>query len=127
MRRVPDGLRPDHPVPENKGVDAVVNPVERRIGGPLEEQHIALEDLVFQVPYRVGQVVIGKPHKIPWWRSLIFREKSVAEQLIFRAEGVTIVFGPIKILRSSRAARRNGFSPGGRGVYIGFRVAFSLD
>ncbi|HEY7088076.1 MAG TPA: PTS sugar transporter subunit IIA [Tepidisphaeraceae bacterium] len=46
--------------------------------------------LRFAREYRVGQVVIGKPHHVPWWRRAILREKSVAEQLLFRAEGLTI-------------------------------------
>ncbi len=46
--------------------------------------------LHFAREYRVGQIVIGKPHPIPWWRRLLKLEKSVAEELIFRAEGVTI-------------------------------------
>jgi two-component system, OmpR family, sensor histidine kinase KdpD len=46
--------------------------------------------LRFAKEYRVGQIVIGKPHKIPWWRQFLLLERSVAEQLLFRAEGVTI-------------------------------------
>jgi two-component system sensor histidine kinase KdpD len=46
--------------------------------------------LRFAREYRVGQVVIGKPHPIPWWRRLL-GHKSVAEQLIFRASNVTVV------------------------------------
>ncbi|MDB5324007.1 MAG: universal stress family proteinosmosensitive channel His kinase [Phycisphaerales bacterium] len=46
--------------------------------------------LRFAREYRVGQVVIGKPHSIPWWRRLL-GYKSVAEQLIFRAINVTVV------------------------------------
>jgi two-component system sensor histidine kinase KdpD len=46
--------------------------------------------LRFAREYRVGQVVIGKPHPIPWWRRLL-GHKSVAEQLIFRATNVTVV------------------------------------
>lgn len=53
-------------------------------------QDIADTILRFAREYRVGQIVIGKPRRIPWWRRLLLREKSVAEQLIFRAEGVTI-------------------------------------
>jgi two-component system sensor histidine kinase KdpD len=53
-------------------------------------QDIADTILRFALEYRVGQIVIGKPHKLPWWRRLLFLEKSVAEQLIFRAQGVTI-------------------------------------
>jgi two-component system sensor histidine kinase KdpD len=54
-------------------------------------QDVADTILRFAREYRVGQVVIGKPHKIPWWRRLFFHEISVAEQLIFRAQGVTII------------------------------------
>ncbi len=46
--------------------------------------------LRFAREYRVGQVVIGKPHPIPWWRRLL-GQKSVAEQLIFRATNVTVI------------------------------------
>ena len=53
-------------------------------------QDIADTILRFAREYRVGSIVIGKPHKIPWWRRLFKLEKSVAEQLIFRARGVTI-------------------------------------
>jgi two-component system sensor histidine kinase KdpD len=44
----------------------------------------------FAREYRVGQIVIGKPHPIPWWRRLLGR-KSVAEQLVFRAKNATVV------------------------------------
>src|ERR1043165_8092153 len=53
-------------------------------------QDIADTILRFAREYRVGQIVIGKPHRVPWWRRFLFQEKSVAEQLIFRAQGVTI-------------------------------------
>lgn len=46
--------------------------------------------LRFAGEYRVGQIVIGKPHPIPWWRRLMGR-RSVAEQLIFRAKNATVV------------------------------------
>jgi two-component system sensor histidine kinase KdpD len=46
--------------------------------------------LRFAREYRVGQVVIGKPHPVPWWRRLR-GHRSVAEQLIFRASNVTVV------------------------------------
>jgi two-component system, OmpR family, sensor histidine kinase KdpD len=45
--------------------------------------------LRFAKEYRVGQIVIGRPHRVPWWKRLI-GEKSVAEELIHRARGVTI-------------------------------------
>lgn len=53
-------------------------------------QDIADTIVRFAREYRVGQIVIGKPHKIPWWRRVFFLEKSVAEELMFRASGVTI-------------------------------------
>jgi two-component system sensor histidine kinase KdpD len=46
--------------------------------------------LRFAREYRVGQIVIGKPHPIPWWKRLQ-GYKSVAEQLIFRATSVTVI------------------------------------
>ena len=46
--------------------------------------------LRFAAEYRVGQVVIGRPRPVRWWKRLA-GEKSVAEQLIHRARGVTIV------------------------------------
>jgi two-component system sensor histidine kinase KdpD len=46
--------------------------------------------LRFAREYRVGQIVIGKPRPIPWWKRLT-GTKSVAEELLHRAQGVTIV------------------------------------
>ncbi len=46
--------------------------------------------LRFAAEYRVGQVVIGRPRPVPWWKRLA-GEQSVAEQLIHRARGVTVV------------------------------------
>jgi two-component system sensor histidine kinase KdpD len=46
--------------------------------------------LRFAKEYRVGQIVIGRPRPLPWWRTL-FGEKSVAEGMIQRARGVSIV------------------------------------
>jgi two-component system sensor histidine kinase KdpD len=46
--------------------------------------------LQFAREYRVGQIVIGSPRKVPAWKRLI-GEQSVAERLIERAEGVTVV------------------------------------
>ncbi|HUB27624.1 MAG TPA: PTS sugar transporter subunit IIA [Tepidisphaeraceae bacterium] len=53
-------------------------------------QDVADTILTFAREYRVGQVVIGRPRPIPWWRKLR-GEKSVAEQLINRSKGVTVV------------------------------------
>jgi two-component system sensor histidine kinase KdpD len=46
--------------------------------------------LRFAREYRVGQVVIGRPHPVPWWRRLK-GERSVAQELINRSQGVTVV------------------------------------
>jgi two-component system sensor histidine kinase KdpD len=46
--------------------------------------------LRFAREYRVGQIVIGKPRSIPWWKRLT-GTKSVAEELLRRAQGVTLV------------------------------------
>jgi two-component system, OmpR family, sensor histidine kinase KdpD len=53
-------------------------------------QDVADTILSFAKEYRVGQLVIGRPRPIPWWRRLR-GEKSVAEQLINRSKGVTVV------------------------------------
>lgn len=53
-------------------------------------QDVADTILRFADEYRVGQIVIGKPHPIPWWRRLT-GATSVAEQLIRRASGVSII------------------------------------
>lgn len=46
--------------------------------------------LRFANEYRCGNIVIGSPHPIPWWRRLAL-ERSVAEQLIRRQRGVTVI------------------------------------
>lgn len=46
--------------------------------------------LRFAREYRVGQIVIGRPRPLGWWKRLR-GEKSVAEQLIQRSRGVTVV------------------------------------
>jgi two-component system sensor histidine kinase KdpD len=53
-------------------------------------QDIADTILRFAREYRVGQVVIGKPRPVPWWKRLM-GHGSVAEELLHRANGVTIV------------------------------------
>jgi two-component system sensor histidine kinase KdpD len=53
-------------------------------------QDVADTILRFAKEYRVGQVVIGKPHRIPWWRRLK-GDRSVAEELIHRARGVSVI------------------------------------
>jgi mannitol/fructose-specific phosphotransferase system IIA component (Ntr-type) len=46
--------------------------------------------LRFAREYRVGQIVIGRPGRIPWWRRLQ-RYRNVAEELIHRAKDATVV------------------------------------
>jgi two-component system sensor histidine kinase KdpD len=53
-------------------------------------QDVADTILRFAREYRVGQVVIGRPRPIPWWKR-VSGERSVAEQLIHRSQGVTVV------------------------------------
>jgi two-component system sensor histidine kinase KdpD len=53
-------------------------------------QDIADTILRFALEYRVGQVVIGRPRPVPWWKRLR-GERSVAEQLIQRSKGITVV------------------------------------
>jgi two-component system sensor histidine kinase KdpD len=53
-------------------------------------QNVADTILRFAREYRVGQVVIGRPHPLPWWKRLL-GHRSVAEELIHRAEGVSII------------------------------------
>jgi two-component system sensor histidine kinase KdpD len=47
--------------------------------------------LRFAKEYRVGQIVIGSPHPIPWWRRWLLGERSVAEQLIHKQKDVTVI------------------------------------
>ena len=47
--------------------------------------------LNFAREYRVGHIVIGRPHMIPAWKRRVLGRRSVAEQLMERAEGVAIV------------------------------------
>jgi two-component system sensor histidine kinase KdpD len=53
-------------------------------------QDVADTILRFAGEYRVGQVVIGRPRPISLWKRLR-GEKSVAEQLIQRSRGVTVI------------------------------------
>jgi two-component system sensor histidine kinase KdpD len=46
--------------------------------------------LRFAREYRVGNVVIGRPRPIAWWRKLK-GEQSVAAELIEKSEGVTVI------------------------------------
>ena len=53
------------------------------------------EDIVdtvlhFAREYRVGHIVIGRPGPVPWWKRLLGR-KTVVEQLILKAHGLTVV------------------------------------
>ena len=57
---------------------------------PFKGQDVADTILRFANEYRVGQIVIGRPRPIPWWKRLS-GHVSVAEQLIHRSKGVTVV------------------------------------
>jgi two-component system sensor histidine kinase KdpD len=46
--------------------------------------------LRFAKEYRCGNIVIGSPHPLPWWRRLL-GERSVAERLIMSQKGVTVI------------------------------------
>ncbi|MEZ0266238.1 MAG: PTS sugar transporter subunit IIA [Phycisphaerae bacterium] len=46
--------------------------------------------LRFAGEYRAGTIVIGRPRAMPWWKRLLGR-RSVAEQLVTRASGPTVV------------------------------------
>ena len=46
--------------------------------------------LRFAREYRVGNIVIGRPHRLPWWKRLR-GERSVAQELIHRSSGVTVI------------------------------------
>jgi two-component system sensor histidine kinase KdpD len=53
-------------------------------------QDVADTILRFAREYRVGQVVIGRPRPLPWWKRLA-GARTVAERLIRRSTGVTVV------------------------------------
>ncbi len=53
-------------------------------------QDVADTILRFAREYRVGNVVIGRPRPLPWWKRLA-GQRSVAEQLIQRSGGVTVI------------------------------------
>jgi two-component system sensor histidine kinase KdpD len=53
------------------------------------------EDIVdtilhFAREYRVGHIVIGRPGPVSWWKRMLGR-KTVVEQLILKAHGLTVV------------------------------------
>ena len=47
--------------------------------------------LRFAKEYRVGQIVIGSPRPLPWWRRVLLGRRSVAEELILRQRNVTVI------------------------------------
>ena len=53
-------------------------------------QDVADTILRFAAEYRVGQIVIGRPRPVRWWKRLA-GERSVAEELIHQVRGVTII------------------------------------
>jgi two-component system sensor histidine kinase KdpD len=53
-------------------------------------QDVADTILRFATEYRVGTIVIGRPRQLRWWKRLL-GQRSVAEQLVQRAAGLTVV------------------------------------
>jgi two-component system sensor histidine kinase KdpD len=53
-------------------------------------EHVVDTILNFATEYRVGHIVIGRPRPISPWRRRLGK-KSVAEELVIRAEGFTVV------------------------------------
>lgn len=47
--------------------------------------------LSFAREYRVGHIVIGRPSLIPNWKRIVLQKRSVAENLVLRAKGFTVV------------------------------------
>ena len=66
-------------------------------------QDVADTILRFAYEYRVGQVVIGRPRPVRWWKRLV-GEKSVAEELIHRSQGLTLVVVDAESDESTAAA-----------------------
>ena len=85
-------------------------------------QDVADTILRFAREYRVGHIVIGRPRPIPLWRRML-GHRSVAEELVHRAEGVSVV-----VVDSQAEERMKGDTPergarpsgtGGGGVLLG--------
>jgi two-component system sensor histidine kinase KdpD len=53
-------------------------------------QDIADTILRFAREYRVGNVVIGRPRRLPWWKRVL-NVRSVAEELIHKSIGLTVI------------------------------------
>ncbi|HEX8323003.1 MAG TPA: PTS sugar transporter subunit IIA [Tepidisphaeraceae bacterium] len=76
--------------------------------------------LRFAREYRVGQIVIGSPHRIPSWRRVLLGRRSVAEELIVRQKNVTVIVvdadatdpeRPTAVFESEPAARPAATAP----------------
>src|SRR5206468_4324722 len=59
-------------------------------------QDVADTILRFAREYRVANVIIGRPHRVPWWKRFI-GDKSVAEELIRRSGGVTVIVVDVEV------------------------------
>ena len=57
---------------------------------PYKGEDVAATILHFAREYRVGHIVIGKPGVLPGWKRWLGR-RTIVEQLIHRAQGITIV------------------------------------
>jgi len=90
---------------------------------PVKGQNVADTILRFAQEYRVGQIVIGRPRPLPWWKR-IFGHRSVAEELIHRAEGVSIIV----VDAESEERRSTDFvEPTGSDAMSGIRPAGTLS
>jgi two-component system sensor histidine kinase KdpD len=82
-------------------------------------QDIADTILRFAKEYRVGQIVIGRPRRLPWFKRL-FGEGSVAEELIHRVRGVTITVVDVESgerVASEFVEPHGPSAPGGNGLH----------
>lgn len=65
-------------------------------------QDVADTILRFAKEYRVGNILIGRPRRLPWWKRL-GGHRSVAEELIHRSAGVTVVVVDVENEEASQA------------------------
>ncbi len=67
-------------------------------------QDVADTILRFAREYRVANIIIGRPRRLPWWRQLI-GQRSVAEELIRRSEGVSVIVVNVEAADESASAK----------------------
>lgn len=67
-------------------------------------QDVADTILRFAREYRIANIIIGRPRRVPWWRRLI-GERSVAEELIHRSAGMTVIVVDVEAAEEKAAAK----------------------